>query len=321
MKQQKAQEIDEDAADWAAKVDRGLSAAEQVDFDYWLDGDVRRLGAYGRLRAIALQTERVAALGPVHSPERFVEPQAYAFSRRKLLAGGAISTCVAGLSAAGWLWLERERYRSRLGEVRQVALRDGSVITLNTVSDVSVRWSEERREVQLHEGEVLFDVARNPSRPFVVVAGSTRVQVLGTSFVVRALPGEAVQVLVQEGTVEVSRTNGEAPPSYRLVANMRAVSVAASAMVPIAVGEVPEAAVHRAIAWRDGHIDFEGETLGQAIAEFARYSDTRIVATPDLAQQEIAGLYQTSDPVGFARSVAASLRARTEITDGKILIL
>jgi transmembrane sensor len=321
MKQQTAQEIDREAADWAARVDRGLSAAEQADLDGWLESDFRRLGAYGRIRAIALQTERVAALGPVHSPEHFAEPQAHLFSRRRLIAGGAIAASVAGLGTAGWLWLGRERFRTRRGEVRQIALQDGSVVTLNTASDLSVRWTKGQREVQFREGEALFDVARDPARPFVVVAGSTRVQVLGTRFILRALPGQAVQVLVQEGVVEVSRTDAMAPP-HRLVANMRAVCAAAEAGTapPIAVDPVPEATVRRAGAWRDGHIDFEGETLGQAVAEFARYSDTRIIVAPELAREQIAGLYQTNDPIGFARTVAESLRARTEIADGEIRI-
>lgn len=321
MKQQTAQEIDQEAADWAAKVDRGLSVAEQAELDGWLEGDTRRLGAFGRIRAIALQTERVAALGPVHSPEQFAELSPSAFSRRRLIGGGAIAASVAVLGGAGWLLRQHKRFQTARGEIRQLALQDGSVITLNTASDLSVRLSKGQREVELREGEVLFDIARDTSRPFVVVAGSTRVRVLGTSFIVRSLPGEAVEVLVRHGLVEVSRTDAATAPR-RLIANMRAISEKAEAGSEnsIAVAPVPESAVRRAAAWRDGQIDFEGETLDQAIAEFARYTDTRIIVAPSLRQEQIAGLYQTNDPVGFARTVAGSLRARVEITNGEVLI-
>lgn len=322
MTQQTAQEIDQEAADWAAKVDRGLSAEEQSRLDLWLTGDLRRLGAYGRIRAVALQTERVAALGPVHSPHDFGWRDAATLSRRKLLGGGgAIAAGLAAFGFAGWAWLRRGHFQTRKGEVRQMALQDGSVVTLNTASRVAMRLSAERREFSLLEGEVLFDVAKDRSRPFIVTAGDTQIRVLGTSFIVRALPGEPVQVLVREGVVDVRRTDRETLPPRRLLANMRAVSpmeMPDDGHPMIAVDAVPEAEVRRALAWRDGHIDFEGETLGQAVTEFTRYTDTRIVVAPALAREQIAGLYQINDPVGFARAVAASLRATAEISDGEI---
>lgn len=323
-KRQTAHEIDLEAADWVAKADRGLSAEEQSSLDRWLSDDQRRVGAYGRIRAIALQTERVAALGPVHSPHDFGASDAATFTRRKLLAKG--SAVAAGLAAAGlgsWAFLKRGQFYTRKGEFRQLALQDGSVVTLNTASRVSVNLSGKQREIDLVQGEVLFDVAKDRSRPFVVTAGDLEIRVLGTSFSVRALPDEPVQVVVREGVVQVARIGGAGRESRRLVANMRAIDPANGSGdddALIRVSELPEAEIHRALAWRDGHIDFEGETLARAVAEFARYSDTRIVIAPSLADEQIAGLFQASDPVGFAQAVATSLRARTEISDGEIRI-
>jgi transmembrane sensor len=93
-------------------------------------------------------------------------------------------------------------------------------------------------------------------------------------------------------------------------------------MAPITVAALPVAELHRELAWRDGRIAFEGEALGQAAAEFARYSDVRIViADPELGREEIAGLYQANDPVGFAKAVALSLNARAEVGSGEVRIL
>lgn len=322
MKQDTAQQIDQEAADWAARVDRGLTAGEQADLDHWLGGDVRRVGAYGRMRAVALQTERVAALGPVHSPKDFATTPK--LSRRRLLAGGgAIAAGVSGIGLAGWSWLMRGRYQTRKGETRQLALPDGSVVTLNTDSDISVRLTKNLREVRLLGGEALFDVAPDKARPFVVLAGATQARVLGTSFLVRALAEEPVQVLVREGVVEVSRIDNAPQRPVRLIANTRAVSPLKPldvADTTIAMTTVSDGVVTRALAWRDGQIDFEGVALDRAASEFTRYSDTRIVVDPALAQEEIAGLYQTNDPVGFARAVAASLRAEARVSDGEVRI-
>ena len=325
MKQETARDIDHQAADWAAKVDRGLSVEEQSDLDAWLADDIRRIGAYGRMRAIALQAERVAALGPVHSPSDFAWTPRPRFSRRNILvAGGAFAASLAGIGFTGWMWLIRGRFLTQKGEIRQFVLKDGSVVTLNTESEMMINLSKHRREIHLASGEAMFDVARDEARPFVVVAGSTEARVVGTSFAVRVLPGKAVQILVREGVVDVARTDQPAHPARRLTANMRAVSATQAPdaiSAPVAVISMPEDAMQRALAWRDGRVAFEGETLQQAATEFARYSDTRIVIDdPQLARQEIAGLYQTNDPVGFARIVAASLRAEAKIADGEVHI-
>src|SRR3954470_3626485 len=81
-----AHQIDAEAADWAARLDRGPLAAEQeAQFQGWLGADVRCPGAFGRIRAVALSTERARALGPDFDPAVF-EP---APARRHVLQIGA----------------------------------------------------------------------------------------------------------------------------------------------------------------------------------------------------------------------------------------
>jgi transmembrane sensor len=87
----------------------------------------------------------------------------------------------------------------------------------------------------------------------------------------------------------------------------------------IAARPVPTAQVHRAMAWQEGEIAFEGETLAQAAQEFSRYSDTRIVIDdPALAREEIAGLFKATDPVGFAHTIAISLNAHVRVGEGEV---
>src|SRR5690606_37574017 len=134
-------------------------------------------------------------------------------------------------------------YNTRLGELKVAPLADGSVMTLNTASRVVVDFTETRRVVRLLEGESLFDVAKDASRPFLVEAGGTEVRAVGTSFTVRRLGDAPVQVLVREGVVEVSRhAGGPTARPVRLVANTRAVATptsrAAVAAAPVAPAEV-----------------------------------------------------------------------------------
>jgi transmembrane sensor len=315
-----AHQIDAEAAGWAARLDRGpLSAEDEAALEAWLHGDVRALGAFGRMRALALSSERAQALGPDFDPAYL--DSAPRFARRRLLeVGGAIAATVLIGAGGAWQFLRhRGRFVTGKGETKVVALQDGSVVTLNTASEIQVNYSAGVRAVELVQGEVLFDVAKNKARPFVVTAGDTNVRVVGTSFSVRRIDTAPIQVLVREGVVEVFKPAQGAKP-VRISANSMAVAQADSAAV-IAAMPVPAAQVHRQMAWQNGQIAFEGETLAQAAEEFSRYSDTRIVIEDSgLAREEIAGLFKATDPVGFAQTIAISLNARASIGEGEVRI-
>lgn len=83
-------------------------------------------------------------------------------------------------------------------------LPDSSVVWLHPNAEIQILQSFQKREV-LFSGEGFFEVKRDPSRPFVIYTGDLQTKVLGTSFNVRAIPGEAtVKVSVATGRVEVS---------------------------------------------------------------------------------------------------------------------
>jgi transmembrane sensor len=267
------------------------------------------------MRALALASERARALGPDFDPSDF----APAHSRRVALqVGGAIAATVLVGSVAGWQTLHaRSHFRTGKGETKVIALKDGSVVTLNTASEIAVDYSDAQRSVELVHGEALFDVAKNKARPFVVAAGDTSVRVVGTSFSVSRFDAAPIRVLVREGIVEVFKPSAGDVKPVRISANTLA--MAPPDTVDIVARAVPTAQVRRAMAWQDGQIAFEGETLAQAAAEFARYSDTRIVIDdPALAREEIAGLFKATDPVGFAQKIAISWNARVRVGEGEV---
>jgi transmembrane sensor len=318
ISQKSAQQIDAEAAQWAARMDHGpLDADQEKQFLAWLGADRRAMGAYGRMRAIALTTERARALGPDFDPAAFEPKQS--LSRRGLLQWGSAiaATALVGVGASWEVLRHRGRFITGKGETKVVALKDGSVVTLNTASEIHVNYSEALRSVELIQGEALFDVARNKTRPFVVSAGDTNVRAVGTSFTVRRLEAAPVQVLVREGVVEVFKPATDAEP-VRVSANSMA-EAPQSADTAIAAKPIPPAQLRRQLAWQKGQIAFEGETLAQAAMEFARYSDTRIVIEdPALAREEIAGLFKATDPVGFAQTIAISLNAHARIGEGEV---
>lgn len=309
--------IDAQAADWAARVDNGpLSSKEQAALDAWLAGDTRRLGAYAKARAVFAHVHRAKALGPNYEAGEFAAPARP--SRRQLWIGGTAAAAAAVLTAGVGLQLRGTSVRTRRGEVRLVPLSDGSSMTLNTASRATIAFSDTERRIHLIEGEALFDVAKDAKRPFLVKAGDTHVRAIGTSFVVQCLGTQPVQVLVREGVVEVKRDAAGTQTPVQVAANTRVVAAGDHAVEASAVAP---AEVSRELVWREGLLSFEDMPLAEAVAEFARYSDTQLVVEDSaLGRETVTGLYKATDPAGFAEAVAAALDVRTH-TSGKTVRL
>ncbi|MFO7656579.1 MAG: FecR domain-containing protein [Bacteroidales bacterium] len=96
-------------------------------------------------------------------------------------------------------------------EIKELLLSDGTKITLNSNSTVRFpeKFGKKSRDVEL-EGEAYFEVARNPQKPFIIKTQSSVAEVLGTSFNLRARPGEDEVILsVAEGKVAFSAQKNE----------------------------------------------------------------------------------------------------------------
>ena len=329
LPQEDDEDIDRIAAGWVARLDRGaLTSEDDGALTAWLAADTRHSGAFARASAIFAYSERARALGAGFDPAGFravstgAAPRR-ALTRRWLLAGGAAAAAVAGAGGLSYTYLLAAEYRTRRGEIRVIPLADGSVMTLNTASTVAVRLTPLRRGVRLLEGEALFDVAKDPERPFVATAGNVDVRAVGTSFAVRSIGTAPMEVLVREGTVDMLRQSSTPVSPLRVPAFTRAVAVDAAGVSAqaIEVGIHPDA-LARQLSWREGMIAFEGISLGQVAEEFRRYSDARIVIDdPGVAALAVTGRFSAYDPQGFARAVAASLGLQVGVTASGAVML
>jgi len=132
-----------------------------------------------------------------------------------------IAATVVMIAVVGSIWLYQDDYRPVDTGIQAQAvptfkgrnfihLPDGSTVLLNAGSELSYAFGKHGREVTLR-GEAFFDVVHNPRIPFIVHSGKVNTRVLGTSFNVRAYPGQRnVKVTVSRGEVQV----GDAQRSY-----------------------------------------------------------------------------------------------------------
>jgi transmembrane sensor len=197
-------------------------------------------------------------------------------------------------------------YSTAIGEFRRVTLPDGSSIALNTNTRVRVDYSGSRRQVDLVQGEALFEVMHDATKPFVVTAGKTEVYDVGTAFVIRLRNEESVDVLVSEGRVVIN------PPSQVFVSADEMALVRGKDIKRLAVDDIT-----RRMAWTEGMLIFSGETLSEAVDQINRYNRRQIVITDAaLRRQTIGGAFKVNSPERFANAVEKMFGVRAHVDQG-----
>jgi transmembrane sensor len=330
-------EIDEEAALWIWRLDSGtLAAAEQHSYEAWLRQDPRHKRAIEEFSGVwqALDGLDAAKRGEKIATFTDAGRQRYARgARRWWLAAAAMLAMVL----AGAIWLQQgseiQTLATAVGQQRNVTLADGSVVTLNTNTIVETDLSRRVRQIYLRKGEAHFQVAHDRSRPFLVHAGDAVVRAVGTEFEVRLRSDRHVEVLVNEGRVEVQAaasdstdapvSAGNAHGRAMRVAALRALSAGqqlSTATSDYAVIPVSPAQLSSELAWREGAIIFDGEPLSEAIAEVERYTDARIVVS-DLrtAALPVGGRFRTDDVQGFLDGLQAALPVSIRRTPGGLV--
>lgn len=317
---------DEDiAARFIAQIDAGYwTESDEAKLQTWLAEKPVRQGLLLRLEAEWVALDAANAMSELVIPptianenEDGVVPASgwgtSRLTRRGLMAGTAAS-CVAGYFALHFV-SAATGYETKVGEIRRLPLADGSVMTMNSGSQISVSLDRDLRQVNLVQGEAWFEVAKDARRPFVVAIGDVQVRAVGTAFSVRRR-GTVVEVLVTEGVVE---TTAQHDKKLRLVlkAGDRAL-LGPSALVDYETGQ--SSGVDRSLAWRSGMIDLDGTPLSSAAEEFNRYNQRQIIiADPAIAAEQFDGLFRVNDPEGFAEAVKASIGVTLDTTDPGII--
>lgn len=324
-----------EAATWAVRSRGGLDAHDRLRLQAWLAADPRHVQAFdalsGTLRAVRQMPEHEAARLRAGLPGRSGPPAWQAFMR-PFVAPVATAALVLATAAAGWYgwWLQPtfdQSYASARGQQVAVTLSDdmaeGSRLQLDSATRLQARLYRDRREVRLDDGQAMFAVHSDPSRPFHVLAGGLRITVVGTRFSVRhtasGMDAGRTIVAVQEGRVHVQRQAGE--PSATGKAPM--VELAAGQMLEgsadgdAGLGTVSPIDPLAVAPWRSGRISFNQTRLDQALAEFERYGPTGLVVRdPAVAALAVGGSYGLRQSHRFAEFLPQLLPVKLVQRDG-----
>jgi transmembrane sensor len=313
--------INEAAAAWDVRLRSvDCSPEERARFDAWLAADARHQAIFERLQA-GLATLRAAADRPQMRALRevagAVERRAinhHATRKWVLAAGIAVAALfvtwhphfmedqlsAGALRGAVPIAARGEFIETSATERRTVALPDGSTISVDSASRVATEWLPDERRIHLLAGHVLFRVAKDMSRPFIVTAGDRTVTALGTEFDVRVEP-DRVRVTLIEGRVAVRGLGVAANlPVQQLKPRDQLIALSGQVAMIQRVDTVHES------AWADGQVYFSDEDLPNAVAEMNRHSVRQItIGDPALQQYRVNGMFRAANQDSFLNAITS----------------
>jgi transmembrane sensor len=313
-----------EATRWLIRLDAARSPELIAEHAKWMAESARNRVAYMKL---SLAWKRLDAFRRMRPLDRSGEVDPDLLKRRakrsrgfgpalamlraawlpRLGVGIAIVAAFAILVAALVEPSSQISYSTPIGGRQHVILDDGSVLDLNTNTEVRVQFTAAQRKILLDRGEVLLSVAHDASRPMEVVAAGIVSRAVGTKFSVRLYDNASVETLVTEGRVLVLR-------EQRLMGLSAAPKPIARTLVPgdrifvdartARITRLSPKEIERTLQWTTGRISFHEEKLSEVIREVNRYNTRKLVILDrKVAGTRIGGGFDTSHADTYAEDL------------------
>lgn len=356
----KLAEVEQQSAAWVAAMDRGLTEDEKLALELWLQASplhAETLVHFASIWDVLDVLKPIENLLPLQDfsidPEQNIAELAdqaiadKAVSRRfptwvfataaSLLVGlglylalpqlgGNVEPVVISGSRLSDSAVFSNTYTTAVGQSSSLNLPDGSVVRLNTNSELYVTFSNTERLVNLRRGEAFFQVAKNPQLPFRVLAENSSITALGTAFNVEISVKHEMQLVVTEGRVVLDRVDD----AYQMKSNRE--NRATKEAVYMRDGEqivVRESGdrssvqqsedVDSLLAWRDGMLVFEGQPLSEAIDEINRYTPVKFrIVDASISSIPVGGLFRAGDLAQLQRVLEHNFSIKSQRVGSRI---
>lgn len=296
-----SEQIIQQAANWLTRLhDEDVTEADRHAFDNWCQADPRHVVAIERMRGLWGSLDTLPA-----KPARIALNRAFTVQRSR-------STQVAGVLGVvlcGWLGLQHlpvwmADQRTGVGERRQIVLEDGSQLQLNSNSAVDVKFDGHQRVIDLLQGELWVEVAKDAQRPFVVRTDQGTATALGTRYLVKRAEDGTTVVTVIESTVAVKGTTRD---GVKVTAGQRSVLDHGHAQAPQPVGNSdPD-------AWTRGLLKVNDQPLADVLQTLGSYRHGLVRFDPQaLRNLRVSGVFKLDDTTTALAALADNLPIQVE---------
>ncbi len=333
--------IEQKAADWMLRIDRGLTPQEQDDYTEWLAQDPCHREAMALYQWGWEEFDRLAGLQATHyaqvnpdllAPDVGLPPKKFAKFRFIPWFAALPIPVVLALTVFFLRPVaepESPEFKPSIelmARIEQRALEDGSRVEINRGAKLEVAYPADRRLVYLEKGEANFEVAEDPNRPFIVNAAGVDIRAVGTIFNVK-LSEDEVDVLVTRGMVRVAPTaspsNRAELPAGSLVERGQKATVHLRSETPqVEVITLSEPEIEEATLWQPRLLDFDAAPLGEIVDAFNRCNPIQVViGDPSLNTVNLSSSFWSDNVEGFVRLMESSFGMETEWQGSREIVL
>ena len=315
----------DEASEWLAKLDRGLTKSEEQALKQWLAQSYKNIEVLLEVAKLWDKMDdlsRLSDLFPQTPVKQKRLPMWLSATAASILLAVALSLFQEAFNFSFFYPVNQSavvakqlNFQTDVGESKDILLSDKSKITLNTNSFVQVRYTQHSRVINLLRGEIHIDVAHDKTRPLSVIAGDKVIQAVGTAFNVE-VGQKQIELIVTDGKVLVAEQKAESLPNLSLGTNKQGQYLSNSSTsvskgekldlsfkgkIAKAVEKVDPMDVAARLSWRKGSLIFRGESLAEAMAEISRYTNIDFELSEDdrLKQVQVAGMFKTGDIKGL----------------------
>ena len=285
----------EDFSDWLMADECHQTAWDQA-LEFW-----QTLGASAQLPLDDLLAEAPRQESPAVTEPGLLEKWGSLWKPVAL----AFSLAIVGFVAVFNLQPQGQLYSAETGQYLAVTLADGSVVELNTDTEIAVSLRDSSREINLLRGEAFFTVASDSERPFTVSVAGATVRAVGTAFNIYRSSEQSAIVSVTEGIVRVEEAGGSSVST----AQSQLLTVD-EAIVIDSVRGLSQSDVQndQATAWRRGQLLFDNTTVSDAVEMLNRYLHKKVIVADDVSKNiRISGTFSSRQKRETLAGVAQAL--------------
>lgn len=272
--------VSEVAARWYLRMrEHSQGAKERDDFEQWLADDPNHASEYESIKR-AMQrmssAESLSTLADEAEQHAFLAQESKRKNKQRRVGQLFLVTLLCIMS-----FVFHQQYldwqatpvmqlaaQNPVGQIAHKTLDDGTRVTLSAKSDMEVTYYRHERHVLLREGEAIFEVTKDPDRPFIVETDTARITVLGTRFAVNRLD-QLVRVSVDHGTVKVEpkvEEGEQEATESRVITNGQVVEV-----YPNRATVLVNRPASDAFAFLDGRLVFDRADIDEIATTVSRY--------------------------------------------------
>lgn len=303
--------IKQQANHWLVKLETGTMEPDDEDrFIEWLEKDTRHGEAFYEAEKTWTMIHEVPKSSFGYHEQKLESP----ISPKKTwwTLGSLAATFILVISG---LVFSRDIYFSitsdhytSTGVIDEIKLEDGSTLTLNTDSAVTIQFTSDKRMIRLLEGELYVSVAPDRIRPFQVEAGNMKVTALGTAFTVNIEEARKPFVVVTEHKVKVeSSTSPDINMTIEEGQKARLLEERNRLTVKDEVNTFSET------AWTQGRYVFVNETIEKVVQELNRYYDGKIIIRgSSLRKRKVTGVLDLDKPFESLESLSEAISMKVK---------